>query len=111
MEDNRLLLRDILRDTMTNAGEEPHLYYQPPESIKLEYPCIIYQLGSINSTYANDMPYTHGVSFEATYITRNPASPVVTELAKIPQSKFDRYFVSDNLHHYVYTFSSTIREE
>lgn len=111
MEVNRLHLRDLLIRVMEDAGEEPNLYYQPPESIHLNYPCIIYQLKGLDSTYANDNPYIQKVSFEATYITRSSTSSVITNLGKLSCSKFDRYFVTDNLHHYVYTFSNAIREE
>ena len=31
-----------------------NVYYQPPESVKLEYPAIVYAKKEIKSTFAND---------------------------------------------------------
>lgn len=107
MEINRLELRDILANAMTECGEEPALFFQPPESVKLTYPCIIYRLRTLTSDYANDNPYRSTVSYDVTYITRSPTSKVPDKLLRLPTSAFDRYYVSDNLNHYAYTFTST----
>ena len=31
-----------------------NVYYQPPESIKMKYPAIVYSKSNIRSTFAND---------------------------------------------------------
>ena len=111
MEANRQELSDLLKAAMSSCGEAPKLYFQPPESVKLVYPCIIYHLRTLTSDYANDAPYRLTTGFDITYITRSPTSKVPTKLAKLPCVGFDRYYVSDNLHHYAYTSTTTLKED
>lgn len=110
MEVNRKELRELLSAAMEDCGETPKLYYQTPENMKLEYPCIIYKLRTITASYADDRPYKLNVGFEFSYITRSPTSQVPARLAKEPMVGFDRYYVAENLHHYVYTSTTSIKE-
>lgn len=110
MEVNRLELSDRLSSIMEECGEEPHLYFQPPESVKLSYPCIIYKLRALDNRYADDLPYLTHISYEMTYITRAHDSKVPHRMAKEPCFAFDRYYPADNLHHYVYTTTNTLKE-
>lgn len=111
MEANRKELSSILSSVQERCGETPHLYFQPPESVKLEYPCILYRLRTMTNDYADNAPYRTVIGYDVTYITRSPVSEVPAELVKLPGFGFDRYYVSDNLHHYAYTASSTLKEE
>lgn len=110
MEANRLELSDILSSIMEDCGEEPHLYFQPPESVKLIYPCIVYHLRTMTSKYANNQPYKVNIGYDITYITRSPTSKVPTRMVKEPLFGFDRYYTADNLHHYSYTTTNTLKE-
>jgi hypothetical protein len=96
---NRAELDAILAELV---GEE-HLYYQPPENVRLDYPCIIYQLADRNPAYADDLPYNINKSYQVTYISKDPDDPIPDELSKLPMSKFNRRYVSDKLYHDVYT--------
>lgn len=110
MEVNRKELSAKLSSLMEECGEEPKLYFQPPESVKLEYPCIVYHLRTMTSQYAEDAPYKVNVGFDITYITRSPTSQFPAKIVKQPQIGFDRYYTSDGLHHYAYTFTDTMKE-
>ena len=110
MEGNRLELHSMLNDVMEQCGEEPHLYFQPPESVKLVYPCFLYKLQTYNTRFADNDPYKIRVSYAVTYITRSPTSIVPQTLLKKHGISFDRYYVADNLHHYVYTYTSHVKE-
>ena len=110
MEVSRLDVSSVLEAAMRECGEEPHLYFQPPESVKLEYPCIIYHLRTMTSQYADDRPYSIAIGYDVTYITRSPTSKVPTRLVKEPLFGFDRYYTADNLHHYSYTTTNTLKE-
>lgn len=97
--------RERLRSKLIKViGCEDRLYYQPPESKKLDYPCIIYALSDINMNYADDRPYTATNKYSVTVIDRNPdtllRSKMVEEFSMI---SFERFFVADNLNHYVFT--------
>ena len=103
-------LRDKLEAIMEECEEEPHLYFQAPESVKMEYPAIRYNLSTLTSDYADDTPYHNTVSFEITYITRSPSSKVPHRLLKEPMLAFDRHYRADNLYHYVYMATNTLKE-
>lgn len=110
MENNRLDLREILVGIMEECGEKPKLYFQSPESIKLEYPCIIYKLRTMTSNYADNTPYKTNISYDITYITRDPTSKVPSRIVREPFMGFDRYYTASNLHHYAYTYTNTLKE-
>ena len=110
MEVNRLELSDLLESIMDECDETPHLYYQAPESVKMEYPCFVYRLRTMPVQYANDKPYKLNVGYDVTYITRSPTSKVPERMLKEPTFSFDRYYPADNLHHYAYTTISSLKE-
>lgn len=79
------------------------VYFQPPESIKLVYPAIVFKYDDIKNDFANDSVYRQSWFYQITVIDKNPDSGIMKAVSKLPCSKFDRYFVSDNLNHYVFT--------
>lgn len=100
MADHRINLQQELCEILGTKN----VYFQPPESVKLQFPCIIYELANGVETYANDMPYTFQRSYQVTLVDKNPDSPIVEKLAyHFPKSKFNRFFVNDNLNHFVFT--------
>lgn len=95
-EQLQTLLMDILG---TNQ-----VYYQPPESIKMSYPAIIYDLNNIGTIHANNHAYTFTKSYDITFVTYdpNPDSDVNKRILELPLCKFNRHYTADNLHHFVY---------
>lgn len=81
------------------------VYYQPPEGYKLAYPCIVYERSSIDTRYADDIPYVARPVYQVTVIHRDPDSDIPEKLAALSGVRFDRHFTSDNLHHTVFTFT------
>lgn len=81
----------------------PHVYFQPPENIKMEYPCIVYERSDINVKYADNSPYSSTNRYTVTVIDRNPESAISSAIALLPLCSFDRFFAADNLNHDVYT--------
>lgn len=98
----RLDLQQTLRQCMAEAGCEPHVYFQPPEGLKMTYPCIVYSRSHMDMTYANDLPYGHRWRDQLTVIDRNPESRIVEEVANLPMVRQDRVFTSQNLYHTVF---------
>lgn len=80
-----------------------HVYFQPPENLKLKYPCIVYGLDDIYRTAADNKAYQQRHRYMVTYITTEPASPLVDRLIELPLCSFNRHFKSDGLNHYNYT--------
>lgn len=81
-----------------------NVYFQPPTSILLKYPCIIYNKKSYDNVYADDMIYCLNTVYSLTIITSNPNDDFGKQvLIQLPRTAFDRGFIIDNLYHEVYT--------
>lgn len=80
-----------------------NVYYQPPETIKLQYPCIIYERDDIDQKYADNRTYMHRVRYSLTLITRSPDSELVTAILGLPYCSYDRYYAADSLNHDTFT--------
>lgn len=83
--------------------ESGNVYYQPPESKKMEYDAIRYSKKNIRSKFANDKRYSITDCYELIVIARRPDHPVIKKLLELPYCSYDRHYVSDNLHHDVLT--------
>lgn len=99
LSEKRIELHQRLVDIDSNL----HVYYQPPESVKLQYPAIVYSRSSIDNTSADDIPYVQQYAYEATVIDNRPDSDIVDKLSKFPKTRFGRVYCSDNLYHTTFT--------
>lgn len=104
MEQRRLELHDILCAIIgfTNQKDK-HCYYSPPTGFELKYPCITYQLGGIDSLYADNISYLNRTRYEVTLIDEDPDSKFVTEILKLPLCRMNTSFSSDGLNHFVFS--------
>ena len=96
---DRLELHSVLQELLGSSN----VYYQPPESIKMQYDAIRYSKKTIDSKYANDRKYSMTDCYEIIVISRLPDNPVVKKLLSLPYCSYDRHYVADNLHHDVLT--------
>lgn len=95
----RLELHDILVGILGSR----YVYFQPPESIKMTYPCIVYGRSSADTIYASNKVYQHKKRYTVTVIDKNPDSDIPDKLLSLPLCKFDRHFNTNNLNHDIYT--------
>lgn len=79
-----------------------NVYFQPPETAKMKYDCIVYHRESMDSVFADDKPYSHRKRYLVTVISKNPESVIPDKVADLPLCRFDRFFTADNLNHDVY---------
>lgn len=94
--DKRLELDQILRDLLGSGN----VYFQPPESVKLKYPCVIYSRQTGDSEYADNSTYKFFYRYQIIYIDRNPDSDFPVNLLKtLPMAVYDRHYTMDNLNH------------
>ena len=96
---DRLELHSVLQELLGSSN----VYYQPPESIKMQYDAIRYSKKTIDSKYANDRKYSMIDCYEVIVISRLPDNPVIKKLLSLPYCIYDRHYVADNLHHDVLT--------
>lgn len=81
-----------------------NVYFQPPESVKLNYPCIVYSRSGFNNRKANNKVYMSNKQYEIIVIERDPDSNLVDDILNhFPLCSFDRPYTSDNLYHNVLT--------
>lgn len=99
MSQRRIELHHILEGVLGSK----HVYFQPPTGMKLEYPCIVYNLATANDAHADDRIYRRLYRYTITYITKNPDDPKRDDFDDLRYCAFDRFFTSDNLNHFVYT--------
>lgn len=96
---DRLDLQGLLEELL----ESRNVYYQPPESVKMQYPAIRYSKKNIQSVYANNSKYLMRDCYELIVISRSPDHPVIKKLLALPYCSYDRPYVADNLYHDVLT--------
>lgn len=80
-----------------------NVYYQPPKSISIEYPAIRYSKDNIDTKSANDSNYIVNNRYEIIVIDRRPDNPIIYKLLQLPMCRYERHYISDNLHHDVLT--------
>lgn len=95
---SRVELQTILETLLGSRN----VYFQPPETVKLSYPCIIYSLDDIKVDFANDLPYKHLKRYQLMFIDRDPDSVIPENIAKLPMCSFERHYTKNNLNHDVY---------
>ena len=80
-----------------------NVHFQPPESIKLNYPCILYELSGIDTLRADDILYGSKRRYMVTLIDPDPDSEYIDKILKLPYCTLDRPFMADDLNHYAFT--------
>lgn len=81
-----------------------NVYFNPPESVKLKYPCIVYARDGVYKHNADDSMYKSKNRYTVTVIDEDPDSNLADLiLQRYPMCAFDRSFVSKNLCHNVLT--------
>lgn len=99
MVDDRLKLHELLCQVLGSRN----VYFQPPESVKMKYPAIRYSRDDIDNISADNVVYKQDVSYMITVIDSNPDSEIVERVSLIPNIRYDRHYVADNMNHDVYT--------
>lgn len=96
---DRLELHSLLEEML----DSKNVYYQPPESTKMQYDAIRYSKTNIRPVYANGGKYLMKDCYEIIVISKRPDNPVIKKLLSLPYCSYDRHYVADNLNHDVLT--------
>ena len=93
---SRLKLHEELCEILGSKN----VYFQPPENIKLNYPCIVYSKSRPDLKRANDSIYKYTNCYSIIYMDTNPDSDIPDKiLYHFPMCGFDRAYTSNNLNH------------
>lgn len=98
-----LVNREDLKKALRTILGSNEVYFQPPESQKLKYPCIIYELGNYNLIHADNGKHHISDQYNVTLITKLPDETIGKAILELPMSNFNRVFINDGLYHYVFT--------
>lgn len=96
---SRLELHEMLCEILGSRN----VYFQPPASVSMKYPAIVYNLNDIENIYSNTKVYGQKISYSVIIIDPNPDSKIGYEFSKRVLCSFERFYTSNNLNHFVYT--------
>lgn len=99
MPKSRTQLQELLESILGSRN----VYFQPPESIRMDYPAIVYSLNRITGNHADNTVYLKNKEYELKVIDWDPESEIVDKVLKLPFCKFDRSYIADDLNHFVCT--------
>lgn len=78
------------------------VYFQPPATVKLVYPCIIYSLSRPKNLSGDNTHYIWRPQYTVMVIDPNPDSQIYLDiLESFNHVSFERCYASDNLYHYI----------
>lgn len=92
--------RSTLKKKLQDILGSSYVYYNPPENMKLKYPCIIYSLDDVKRSVADNRGYALFHRYLVTLIDYRPDNPARDKLLELPASSFVRSYKADNLEHY-----------
>lgn len=92
---DRLELQKILEDILGRRN----VYFQPPASVHLHYPAIVYRRQSIDNVHADNNVYKQDTCYEVVVIDYDPDSHFVYDISKLPKCRHISHYVEDNLNH------------
>ena len=96
---SRAQLHSVLQEALPGVA----LYYQPPENIKLTYPCVVYTFDKIKSSEANNSRYIRHDKYTIKLIgSLIDVEKWSDKILGLRYCDLDTTFVSDGLYHYVY---------
>lgn len=81
------------------------LYYQPPETLKMTYPCVRMKCDRFSNIHGDNSKYLKKVTYLFTYITRQVDDPVIHKFADYPGMTYVNNYTSDGLYHWTFSFT------
>ena len=95
MAKDRLALHELLLTFV------PNVYHQPPSTITLKYPCIVYKVDDRKVIHANGRPYLGTKKYLVTVMDKDPDTLIYESILELPYCGFEKHFVANNVNHYV----------
>lgn len=95
--------RETFHEILVNLLGSRNVYFQPPNNLALQYPCIVYNRERADSKFAGNNLYLYTKRYQVTVIDQDPNSGIPDRVAALPMSSHERWFAVDNLNHDVFT--------
>lgn len=97
--DRRLELQQLLEDILGSRN----VYYQPPESKKIDYPAIIYSREPFYRRFASNKAYIGRARYDVIVVDKDPDSDIPLKILELPLTSSNRRYTINNLNHDVIT--------
>lgn len=94
--------REELQTLLENILGTRNVYFQPPENLRMNYPCIVYNRDDADTKFANNNPYSYQKRYQVIVVDRDPNSATPDKIAQLPMCTFNRFYTADNLNHDVF---------
>lgn len=98
-DDRREEFMQVLKDILGSDN----VYFQPPTSTTMRYPCIFFERSNLRTEFANNLPYKTKKRYSVSLIAVDPDDSTFDKLSHLPMSTFDRHYKADNLNHDVFS--------
>ena len=93
-----------LHKELCEALGSRNVYFQSPESVKMQYDAIRYELSGKDVKRGSDTIYKMTNRYSGVVITRNPDTTIPDKiLNQFEMCSFGRPYTADKLHHYPFT--------
>lgn len=97
---SRIELQAMLEEILGSRN----VYFQPPETVKMKYDAIRYELANKDIKRANNRLYLFTNCYDGVVITQDPDTAIPDAiLSHFEMCSFGRPYVADNLNHYPFT--------
>lgn len=78
------------------------VYFQPPENLQLEFPCIVYARDRGDTKFSDNNVHRFTQRYTVTVIDTEPDSAVFDAVTQLPQTVHNRSYAANNLNHDVF---------
>jgi hypothetical protein len=96
----RLDLQALLQSLIgVRSDGKSNVYFQPPSTVTMSHPCIVYELSQIDAKRADNRLYSSTNRYMVTVIDQNPESEIPGKVLALPMCSFDRHYTYDGLNH------------
>ena len=79
-----------------------NVYFQPPESVKINYPAIIYSREKFDTNEADNKKYILKTKYKITVVDKNPDSLIPGKIILLPLCSSVTNYKSNDLNHDVF---------
>lgn len=97
--------RSELHQLLKEKLGSDNVYFQPPPSVMMNYPAILYKRDIGTTRFADDLPYARDLRYMVTVIDRDPDSEIPDRIAELPRCSYSRHYTVDNLNHDVFNIN------
>lgn len=94
--------RTNLQEELEALLESENVYFNPPESVQLSFPCIIYSLDEIDIRKAGNKVYLKNRRYEVIHISDDPDDTLPEKILEhFANCSYTRQYKAENLYHNV----------